>query len=471
MTNLKKYIPFFFAAALILLPIKSFSAPLYYPGQTIDPQCYPTDSDCAVSTTTSSSVWNLNGTSANYLAGNIGIGTSTPSSLLFVNGSTTISSLTSGFVKSDNSGNLYTDSTAYTTEGENDNLSYRYNTVPLLYWTDAPKVVKTISVTHTNNYGTWDGKNLWVPGGGADNISKINENGQILFTYSLLSTQYLGNIASPLQLAYDGRNIWIASYDNYGQLIRFDTVTNTITGHYIMNPSGSGGGGIQGIVWDGTNIWIGLAQDNGGTGLVEKIDPNTGAVLASVGGQTNVNGMAITDLPSASGNGMTEYIWAACDGFITKINASDMTYQSFPSGVYTYRIATDGQYIYGASFEDGAIRKFSAEDGSLVATWPANRLLNTIAFDGKYIWTADNNYNVTIFDRDTGNVIYTLPNAGSSDLIFDGTYMWSISYMIGQVNKISVGNEIGNLKVAQSLSIMDDNSNTALFLSGTSTEK
>jgi hypothetical protein len=358
-----------------------------------------------------------------------------------------------------------TASDLYATEGDNDLLSYRYNTQPLLYWSGAgPQVLKTISVQGAGNYGVWDGEDLWVPDFGGNTISKVNEDGDVLDTYQLD-----GN-TQPLQLAYDGKNIWIASGDCAAHLKRFDPTTGTTTGDWTMNPSCVGAGGIQGITWDGKNIWIGVAQQGAGagSGLVEKIDPNSGDVLASIGGQTNANGMIVTNLSSVSGT--TEYIWVANSMFISKIKASDMTYQAIPNPDTTYRLATDGTYIYGANWDNGKIFKYLASDGYLVATWQGEVGLNTIAFDGKYIWTTGGGNNtIQIFDRDTGNIIDSLDNAGYSDLVFDGTYMWSI-IDTGTVKKLSIGNQMGDLKVTQSLSVMDENSDTSLFLSGTSSQ-
>jgi hypothetical protein len=112
----------------------------------------------------------------------------------------------------------------------------------------------------------------------------------------------------------------------------------------------------------------------------------------------------------------------------------------------------------------------------LVATWQGETGLNTIAFDGKYIWTGGGGPDlVEIFDRDTGTMIDSIPDPGAgtglADLVFDGSYMWAVvNGTSSSVMKISIGNQMGNLKVAQSLSIMDNNANTALFLSGTSSQ-
>jgi hypothetical protein len=279
-------------------------------------------------------------------------------------------------------------------------------------------IISTTPVNGLANYGTWDGQNLWITSFGNSSISEINQNGNIIGTYTFSGS-------NPLQVAYDGKYIWVASADQYGMLIRFDPTTHAST-TYIMNPQGTGNGGIQGVMWDGQNLWIGVAQNNtgSGTGLVEKINTSTGAVIASVNGMNNVNGLAYTNLSGV------EYVWAACNGFLAKINTQTMIAQdiSDPSG--TYRITTDGSYIYGATFAastNPTVEKYDASTGSLVASWYSESDLNDIAYDGNYIWTFGNDRTVVIHNKDTGAIIKTIPNGAGSDLIFDGTYMWGIS--------------------------------------------
>ncbi len=417
----------------------------------------------AIGTISNLNSWVTNGNNTDYLLGNVGIGTDAPSSALTVIGSTTISSLSSGFVKATASGELYTDPNTYSTEGENDNLSYRYNTDPLLYWSGAgPQIVKNITVPGAENYGAWDGQNFWTTNFYNSSISKVNANGVVLATYTFYGT-------NPIQAVYDGKNIWVASANGLGTLIKFNPTT-LASSTYITNPGSVGSGGIQGIVWDGKNIWIGIA----GINTVAKVDPSTGAIIASTTGQYNVNGMAITNIEEASGT--VEYIWAANTYGLGKIKASDLSYTTYPARQGSYRIATDGTYIYDSDWFTGKIDKYLASDGSLVDTWQGETGLNTIAFDGKYVWTGGGGPDlVEIFDRDNGTMIDSIPDpgvgTGLADLIFDGSYMWAVvNGTSSSVMKISIGNQMGNLKVAQSLSIMDDNANTALFLSGTSSQ-
>ena len=64
--------------------------PLYTAGQTLDPQCLPTDPDCTVLVPAGSSQWTSSSTDIYFTGGRVGIGTSSPSGVLSVIGTTTV---------------------------------------------------------------------------------------------------------------------------------------------------------------------------------------------------------------------------------------------------------------------------------------------------------------------------------------------------------------------------------------------
>jgi hypothetical protein len=352
-------------------------------------------------------------------------------------------------------------SSLYVSPSHVNNWEYRFNTTPLTQSVTNISVLSTTTVSGASDYGTWDGQHLWVSQFAAHSITELNENGVVMATYTFAS-----NI-NPQQLAYDGRYIWVASADAYGTLIKFNPTTGA-SSTTIMNPGGTGSGGIQGILWDGSKLWIGLGSLND----VLRFNTVTGSVEATSTGDTNVNGLAMMDIPE--NGGVTRYIFAACTNFIAKINGSTMTSSIIGTPAATYRIATDGDFLYGASYlastTNSTVQKYDARTGTKIVSWNSGTLLNTIAFDGRYIWVSGDDETTTVHDRTSGAVIATLPYSGKSDLIFDGTYMWSVDSTSGTVRKISIGEQMGNLKITDSLSIMDDNSNTSLFLSGTSSQ-
>jgi len=100
----------FFASAAIL-----YSAPpatKYQPGETLDPTCGPGDSNCSVEI--GSSYWDKNGTSLFYTAGNIGLGTDSPSSRLDIAGDLNIRGVLQPSLSASGEGRVYFDQTSNT---------------------------------------------------------------------------------------------------------------------------------------------------------------------------------------------------------------------------------------------------------------------------------------------------------------------------------------------------------------------
>ena len=285
-------------------------------------------------------------------------------------------------------------------------------------------------------YGTWDGNYFWGGNQLLNTIYKISPTGGVVASYS--------GFASIQQLAWDGRYIWVSSYNSSGTLFKFDPIAGVITGTYSMNPSLNGDEGVQGLMYDGAYLWAGVAQFAGtgsNTGLVLKLS-SSGTILQTTTGQTNVNG-----LTTAVVSGI-QYIYAANSGFIGKINASNGTYQSFTTpGTATYRITTDGNYIYGVDFYGFNIVKFNATNGTLVGNYGTTVSGNDIKFDGANLWVVGNPNTAYIHDPANGALLQTIPSGGSASLWYDGIYMWSIDGVNAYVNRMNAGNSINSLKV------------------------
>lgn len=62
------------------------ASPLFYPGETLDPNCLPTDSDCTVST-----IWTASSSNTYFNTGNVGVGTTSPASRFSVDGNAYVS--------------------------------------------------------------------------------------------------------------------------------------------------------------------------------------------------------------------------------------------------------------------------------------------------------------------------------------------------------------------------------------------
>ncbi|HTB23622.1 MAG TPA: hypothetical protein VK914_13075 [bacterium] len=290
-------------------------------------------------------------------------------------------------------------------------------------------VLETIAVDGAANYGTWDGSHYWVGSFGGQKVTELGADGRLLKVYPL------GAGTAPLQLAFDGKDIWVASADPLDHLIRLDPATGK-TSVYALAPKGDGGlGGLQCVLWDGKNIWAALA----GLNQVVEVDPKTGAIVARAGGQTNVNGLAYVRSPGPGGRGTREHIWAADSNSIGKIDAKTMACASYGKGEGLFRLVAARGYVYAAETSHGLVYKFDEKSGALVAVWPTGRCPNDIAFDGRYIWTvSDDNY-ISIHDRDSGRLVARIPDSGKSSLTYDGKYMWSVNDAKALVYKVFFG--------------------------------
>jgi hypothetical protein len=358
-----------------------------------------------------------------------------------------------------------------------DNLNYqdmafRNNYEPLLHFTNNQYKLKNISnywsgvSTQPYNYGCFDGEYFWIGSFYTKKLLKINQ--------STIESAYTLDFPI-LCLASDNNNIWVGCADDHAHLIQVDQKTGSVLNTYTLNPSGIGGtnnGGIQGLAYDGKYLWAGISQFGDAkpvdAGMVIKIDCENGNQLISYSGLSNVNGMLVNDQITASGN--TRFIWTACDYFVGRINTLTNEINKYGTNGLSYRICTDGDYVYTALYDSGLIKKILAKTGEVVDVWQSGPTLNTIAFDGKYIWVAGNDDNVTIHDRNTGKILMKVPgfdgigNTGANSLVFDGTYMWTVGFG-GNIRKMSISDKIGNAKFANSISIMDSDDNTGIIMS------
>lgn len=256
--------------------------------------------------------------------------------------------------------------------------------------------------------------------------------------------EVLENFGQIVQLAFDGIYLWLGDGGSTAKLTKFNPTTGHSVSHLLLNPDSDGAGGVQGVVYDPVynKIWAGVAQaesETPGAGLVLKIDPVTEAIELTVTAQTNVNGLALAMYEGQ------RYVLAANHDAWTKINADTGTYDSYGlarAAHAGYRIATDNTYVYVSYYYGNYIAKYNLSDGEEVEfdPWVSTTGLNTVLWDGFYIWTAGDSTDVVIHEPVGGSIICTLYGLGQSDLVFDGAYVWSIVLNSGSgatVNRVT----------------------------------
>ena len=267
------------------------------------------------------------------------------------------------------------------------------------------------TVDVAENYGTWDGSNVWWSDQNVPQIYKIVPGNPITYyTYSITNT------AQPRCMTWDGTNIWVGSDDNYAVLSEY-TQTGAQVGAWQLRSAGDAQGGIQSILWDGQFIWAAVALtpsvDSGGA--VMKWNTSTASVNLTAVGLTNVNGISEYIDPVFN----QEYILAACTGFWGKINASTGSWPLFVDNSEE-RLTNDGTYVYLCnSTTPGQVQKFNISTGTSVSTWNIGNGLNQITYISSLseLWTVDTDSNVNVTDT-FGNPECFYAGTGLSDAIY-----------------------------------------------------
>ena len=297
---------------------------------------------------------------------------------------------------------------------------------PWVLYCNAPDIRTT--VPFAANYGCWDGTYFWI-GGNNQYLYKIDRNGTLIASYNGDSLHE--DFDNLIQMAYDGRYLWLASYDDIGKLTKFDPLTGHSVKHYnIGDDWHSGNGGIQGVVYDPSGflsgfLWLAVPLNGLGFpphygGKVEKFNITTEAIDLTITGQTNVNGISLATY------GRNTYILAACTLFWTRIDALTGSHIQIADADQSYRITNDGVYAYTTSYDTHVVQKFKLVDGSIVSTWDSGGLLrNSIMYDGYYLWTSGDD-NVVTIQNTVGTTLCTMTNTAQSDVIFDGAYVWGV---------------------------------------------
>jgi DNA-binding beta-propeller fold protein YncE len=94
----------------------------------------------------------------------------------------------------------------------------------------------------------FDGENIWVVSSIDQYLVKMRD------TDAAILAKYPLGISGSYHLAYDGENIWVAAFLN-DEILKVRASDGTIAGTFVA------GRYPLGIVFDGTNIWVGGAAD------------------------------------------------------------------------------------------------------------------------------------------------------------------------------------------------------------------
>jgi DNA-binding beta-propeller fold protein YncE len=275
----------------------------------------------------------------------------------------------------------------------------------------APYQIYKISIAdHSTTYAQIDdfifrlrvaGDYIW--GVGLNVVQKINKH--------TLAVEWsnTGTIAEGRSMAFDGTHIWCADMGGApSRLHKINPETNSITSYPDILPSF-----VRRMCFDGTYLWATCS----GIDTVVRINP-VDLSHTEISGLTGAWGVCYAG-SYISGNTEAWGIPSDHTGFIIVAGAVQFT--------------TTG-YIYKIDPATATVLD------SNTITLAGNVWLCDAAYDGRYIWCADNDRNV-IRIIDPENLAFiderATPGMRPHMAVFDGKYIWVVSQGSSQVAKFS----------------------------------
>lgn len=191
-------------------------------------------------------------------------------------------------------------------------------------------------------------------------------------------------------MAWDGTNLWIGS-DGADRIYKCDTLGNRLDSFPAPDFTATG------LTWDGQYLWCA----DGGTFLIYKMDPNTGAILDTIPG------------PGAG---------VSCEG-----------------------LAWMNDTLWNTNWNDNWIWQLDPATGTIWGQYPTIGTGSTgLAYDwvDNCLWNTDQTTDM-IYKLDpidcTIITFFPCPDAAVQDAAFDGTHLWTCGWNTGNVYKIDIG--------------------------------
>jgi hypothetical protein len=202
------------------------------------------------------------------------------------------------------------------------------NTVTKLRCSDG-KNLGTFNVGRNPFYPAFDGTNIWVPNGADGTVTKLRaRDGKVLGTF---------NTGGAIAVAFDGRHVWVSTYATSVVRLKQD---GSNAGTFTVGQS------PLGIAYDGANIWV--ANNNDTT--VTKLRASDGATLGTF------------TVPGGSPYAVAfdgVYIYVTSGVAAVKLRDSDgVVLGAYSIGGPPTGIAFDGANIWTASTQFNDVAKF-----------------------------------------------------------------------------------------------------------------
>jgi YVTN family beta-propeller protein len=165
------------------------------------------------------------------------------------------------------------------------------------------------------------------------------------------------------------------------------------------------GGEPSALAWDGTSLWV----TNGGDDTVQQIDPEAGAVVAT---------LPVGSCPVAlAWDGVGLWVANLGEGAVQQIDpeaGAVVATVDVDSG--SIALAWDGANLWVASRSDNTVQQIDPEAGAVVATLRVGENPYALAWDGASLWVA-NRYDNTVMQIDpyVVNLIVAARRASASE--------------------------------------------------------
>jgi len=205
------------------------------------------------------------------------------------------------------------------------------------------------------------------------------------------------------------------------QTIAWGNISNNTYSGTFINSFASPDSDVQGLAWDGTNLWFAGDYND----KIYKLNPNTGEVISSFA------------TPDNSPRGLVwdgTYLWLAGSDYynpkIYKLNPNTgAVISSFTSpDIYPQGLAWDGTNLWVVGDYNDKIYKLNPNTGAVINWFTAPDVdPRGITFEGANLWFAgNNNKKIYKLNPNTGEVIssFATPDNSPRGLVWDGTYLW-----------------------------------------------
>ncbi len=269
----------------------------------------------------------------------------------------------------------------------------------------------------------FDGNNVWVVNNSWDgnSISKIDTR-----TNAVVATTTLGT--NPYGAAFDGTYLWVGNFSD-NNLSKIDVRTNAVVATVPVSY------GPRFLAFDGRYLWVTLDSS---IGSVEKVDVISNQVVATTTVETYPTAITFDG----------SYVWVAT------FSSGNLNKVDIRTNAVVAMVAIGDGHDYGSIFFDGSaiwvamddgtanvVKKVDPKANAVVATIPVGPNPNGLAYDGEYVWVANNGSNyVSKIDPRTNAVVATSTvGLNPGNLMFDGVNMWVVNYGSNTVTKLPTG--------------------------------